>query len=170
MTAALDRSLPVNCWEDETNLVHGCRFSSLVNDELIAAQRSLREKCLQGINCKCYTPTEKWLLDGNNGARNDDSWSPNKVVLDFMALHRERALNAGKLNKDRGRRWRRKHFYFSKKSGEWETLLTALTILVCETTMIRWNDFLIDVIRLNQHYFIPNWGLNSLDFGRHCPN
>lgn len=118
MAAALDRPLPVNYLEEETNReyhrAHGC-LSALLNEELLAARRSLHEKCLQGMHCKCYTPAEKWLLDGKDGVKSEDGLSPNKVVFDFMAVHLERALNSGKLNKDRGRRWRRKHFYFGKK-------------------------------------------------------
>jgi len=125
MCTALDRPLPMACWEEETDrdycLVYGL-MSSLLKEELSAVGRSLYEKCLQGkhcSSCKCHAPAEKRLFD-KEGAKIDDCFHSHNVVFDFVAVHRERALNAGKLNKDRGRRWRRKHFYFTKKKiNEW---------------------------------------------------
>ena len=125
MTTALDRPLPMACWKEETDrdycLVYGF-ISSLQNEELSTVRRSLYEKCLQGKHspsCKCYSSAEKWHPD-HDGAKLDDDFHSHKVVFDFMTVHRERALNAGKLNKDRGRRWRRKRFYCTKKLNEWE--------------------------------------------------
>lgn len=119
MSTALDRPLPMAGWEEETgrdySLVYGF-MSSLLKEELSAVGRSLYEKCLQGkhcSSCKCHAPAEKsrFGTDGKDGAKVDECLpSHNLVVFDFVAVHRERALNAGKLNKDRGRRWRRKNY------------------------------------------------------------
>lgn len=118
MSTALDRPLPMSCLEEETVrdycLVYGF-MSSLLNEELSAVRRSLYEKCLQGkhcSSCRCHAPPEKRFAEGKDGGKiGDECLHSHKVVFDFVAVHRERALNAGKLNKDRERRWRRKRFY-----------------------------------------------------------
>ena len=121
MTTALDRPLSMASWEEETDrdysLVYGF-ISSLLNEEMSAMRRSLYETCLQGKHlpscCKCYTPAEK-LKSDKDGAKVDDGLHSHKVVFDFMAVHRERALNSGRLNTDRGRRWRRKRYNNNRK-------------------------------------------------------
>lgn len=114
---AVDRPLSMACWEEEKDrdycLVYDF-MSSLLNAELLAMRRSLYEKGLQtkhGHACKCPVPLEKTFWE-KEGAK-DESLS-HKVAFDFAAVHHERALNAGKLNRDRGRRWRRKNFRTKK--------------------------------------------------------
>lgn len=116
---AVDRPLAMASWEEETDrdycLVYDF-MSSLLNAELLAMRRSLYEKGLQMKHshaCKCHVPVEKTFWDKEGGK---DECHPHKIVFDFAAVHRERALNAGKLNKDKGRRWRRKNF--SKKKTD----------------------------------------------------
>ena len=113
--ATLDRPLPMACWEEETDRDYSLVYnfmSSLLNAELMAMKQSLYEKGLQlkqSHSCLCQVPAEKTSWD------KDESHS-HKVVFDFAAVHRERALNAGKLNKDTGRRWRRKNFSKKKRN------------------------------------------------------
>lgn len=116
--ATLDRPLPMACWEEETDRDYSLVYdfmSSLLNAELMAMRQSLYEKGLQmkhSHSCKCHAPVEKTFRD-KEGAK--DEIHSHKVVFDFAAVHRERALNAGKLNKDKGRRWRRKNFSKKKR-------------------------------------------------------
>jgi len=117
--ATLDRPLPMACWEEETDRDYSLVYnfmSSLLNEELMAMRQSLYEKGLQtkhSHSCKCHVPAEKALWD-KDGAK--DEIHSHKIVFDFAAVHRERALNAGKLNKDKGRRWRRKNFSKKKRN------------------------------------------------------
>lgn len=116
--ATLDRPLPMACWEEETDRDYSLVYdfmSSLLNAELMAMRQSLYEKGLQmkhSHSCKCHASVEKTFRD-KEGAK--DEIHSHKVVFDFAAVHRERALNAGKLNKDKGRRWRRKNFSKKKR-------------------------------------------------------
>lgn len=111
---AVDRPLPMACWEEEKDkdycLVYDF-MASILNAELLAMRRSLYEKGLQmkhSFSCICHASVEKSYQEKDGGK--DDGQSHKVGVFDFTAVHRERALKAGKLNKDRGRRWRRKHF------------------------------------------------------------
>lgn len=122
--ATLDRPLPMACWEEETDRDYSLVYnfmSSLLNAELMAVRQSLYEKGLQlkqSHSCLCNVPAEKTLRD-KDGSK--DELHSHKVVFDFAAVHRERALNAGKLNKDTGRRWRRKNFI--KKKRNWKSFI-----------------------------------------------
>lgn len=113
--SALDRPLPMACWEEEKDkdycLVYDF-MASILNAELLAMRRSLYEKGLQlkpSHSCICCFPVEKSFPEKDSGK--DDNQSYKLGAFDFSAVHRERALKAGKLNKDKGRRWRRKHFW-----------------------------------------------------------
>lgn len=114
--SALDRPLPMACWEEEKDkdycLVYDF-MSSILNAELLAMRRSLYEKGLQlkhSHSCICSFPLGKTFPEKDSGK--DDNQSYKFGAFDFSEVHRERALKAGKLNKaDKGRRWRRKHFW-----------------------------------------------------------
>lgn len=117
MATAPDTPLAMNDWEiavseDRTvyynNCYHQKRFlnkdEARKSGESSCSGRTKRKKRL-----KSSSSEESALTVQKERSKTGDS--PCREKSEFAAIHHERALNAGKLNKtDRGRRWRKKCF------------------------------------------------------------
>ena len=123
MTRALDRPLSMASWEEETGRDYGLVYdylSFVFHEELSTVRKSLYEKGLQmKYTFICKSQASKDVLPRDkDGMKDREEGFCQKIVFDFATVHRERALNAGKLNKDKGRRWRRKHYSRAKRDGQ----------------------------------------------------
>ena len=117
MATVPDRLLAMNHWEiavSEDRTVyydHCCNTKRFLNKEYVTkaseSPRAARKK--RKKRSKSSSSDESGSAVEVKTKKTGDS--PCKQKSEFAAIHHERALNAGKLNKtDRGRRWRKKRF------------------------------------------------------------
>ncbi|EDO49207.1 predicted protein [Nematostella vectensis] len=109
-TTIFDNPLAMNYFDEETNRHYFCIYDNMKSafyNELSTVWKSMYEKGLRKNLGKQHSLKRECDDDCTTQGEHESACSGE---LDLARVHRERALDAGKLSRDRGRRWRKRNY------------------------------------------------------------
>lgn len=118
--ASADQPMAMSGLDEEMSRHYGLLYdnkSSAFHEDICTVWRSMCKKSLQKA-----TKSERCNEENGYPTLPKTAFDHGQSK-DLADVHHERALNAGKLNRDRGRRWRKRNYHRSKqeirKVSEW---------------------------------------------------